>query len=59
MTDCQAFQLGPELVDSLGDLLYRLLALNEACGADAGKALGRVLSKYEHRLASRGMWDQK
>jgi hypothetical protein len=51
MTDCRAFQLGPELVDALGDLLYSILALNEVCGADAGEALGCVLSTYEHRLA--------
>ena len=44
----------PELVDELGDLLYSVLALTEACGADAGEALGRALSKYDHRLAERG-----
>jgi NTP pyrophosphatase (non-canonical NTP hydrolase) len=51
----RTFQPRPELVDELGDLLYSVLTLMEACGADAGEALGRALSKYEHRLAGRGM----
>jgi NTP pyrophosphatase (non-canonical NTP hydrolase) len=51
----RAFQSRPELVDELGDLLYSVLALAEACGVDAGEALGSALNKYEHRLVERGM----
>jgi NTP pyrophosphatase (non-canonical NTP hydrolase) len=51
----RAFQSWPELVGELGDLLYSVLALAEACGADAAEALGHALSKYEQRLIERGM----
>jgi NTP pyrophosphatase (non-canonical NTP hydrolase) len=44
----------PELSGELGDALYSLLALAEACGVDAGGALGATLAKYECRLTERG-----
>jgi NTP pyrophosphatase (non-canonical NTP hydrolase) len=51
-------QLGDEssdaLSDELGDALYSLLALAEACGVDAGAALHAALEKYERRFAERG-----
>jgi len=47
-------QFRPELVDELGDALYSLLVLAEACGVDAGGALIAALEKYERRLAERG-----
>jgi len=50
----RAPQFRPELADELGDALYSLLALAEACGVDADGALSAALEKYEHRLAERG-----
>ncbi|MBU0702542.1 MAG: nucleotide pyrophosphohydrolase [Chloroflexi bacterium] len=47
-------QFRPELADELGDALYSLLALAEACSVDAGGALIAALEKYERRLAERG-----
>ena len=44
----------PELAGELGDALYSLLALAEACGADAKDALNRALEKYEHRSTKHG-----
>jgi ribonuclease-3 len=44
----------PELADELGDALYSLLALTEACGVDANSVLSAALEKYERRLAERG-----
>ena len=44
----------PHLADELGDALYSLLALAEACGVDAEGALGAALKKYERRLIERG-----
>ena len=48
------FQPVPELAAELGDALYSLLALAEACGVDAGEALEAALTKYEQRLARHG-----
>ncbi len=48
------FCAGPELTAELGDVLYSLLALAEACGVDAGQALEAALEKYRKRLARRG-----
>ena len=50
----QALQFQPQLTDELGDVLYSLLALTEACGVDAGGALDAALEKYERRLKQRG-----
>ena len=50
----RASQPRPRLADELGDVLYSLLTLAEACGVDAGDALDAALEKYEHRLAERG-----
>jgi len=47
-------QFRPELAGELGDALYSLLALAEACGVDGGDALGTALKKYRRRLAERG-----
>jgi NTP pyrophosphatase (non-canonical NTP hydrolase) len=47
-------QSRPRLADELGDALYSLLLLAEACGVDASDALGAALQKYERRLAQRG-----
>ena len=44
----------PQLADELGDALYSLLTLAEACGVDAGAALDAALEKYERRLTERG-----
>jgi NTP pyrophosphatase (non-canonical NTP hydrolase) len=44
-------QFRPELAGELGDALYSLLALMEACGVDASSALNAALEKYEQRLA--------
>ena len=43
-----------ELTGEIGDTLYSLLALAEACQVDAGAALEAALAKYERRLAERG-----
>lgn len=45
---------GPELTAELGDALYALLVLAEACDVDAGLALYDALVKYERRLARKG-----
>ena len=50
----RALQSHPQLVGELGDALYSLLALAEACGVDAGSALDAALRKYERRLAKQG-----
>jgi NTP pyrophosphatase (non-canonical NTP hydrolase) len=50
----QPYQPGPELTVELGDALYALLALAEACGVDAELALRDALAKYERRLAQKG-----
>ena len=50
----QSPQLRPELSGELGDVLYSLLMLTEACGVDAGSALNATLEKYERRLAEKG-----
>ena len=50
----RALQFRPQLVDELGDALYSLLVLAEACGVDAGDALDAALEKYERRLTERG-----
>jgi len=47
-------QFRPELAGELGDALYSLLALAEACGVDAGSALDAALAKYQRRLAEQG-----
>ena len=44
----------PEIEEELGDSLYSLLTLAEACGVDAGEALQTVLAKYEQRLKQHG-----
>jgi len=44
----------PELGSELGDALYSLLTLAEACDVSVDDALGAVLGKYERRLAERG-----
>ncbi len=50
----RAPQLRPQLADELGDALYSLLALAEACDVDAGSALDAAMIKYERRLTERG-----
>jgi len=50
----KAPQLCPGLAGELGDALYSLLMLAEACGVDAGSALDTALEKYERRLVERG-----
>ncbi|MEE8390092.1 MAG: MazG-like family protein [Anaerolineae bacterium] len=50
----RAGQFRPQLADELGDALYSLLTLAEACGVDAGNALNAALGKYERRLEERG-----
>ena len=50
----RAGQFRPQLADELGDALYSLLTLAEACGVDAGSALDAALEKYERRLLERG-----
>jgi NTP pyrophosphatase (non-canonical NTP hydrolase) len=47
-------RLGPTMADELGDALYSLLALAEACDVDAGEALEAALRKYERRFEQRG-----
>jgi NTP pyrophosphatase (non-canonical NTP hydrolase) len=44
----------PEIEEELGDSLYSLLILAEACGVDAGRALKSALDKYEQRLQRHG-----
>ena len=46
-------QFRPELTGEIGDALYSLLILAEACGVDAHSALSATLRKYAHRLAER------
>jgi threonine synthase len=43
-----------QLAGELGDALYSLLALAEACGVDGNSALAAALAKYEQRLTERG-----
>jgi len=50
----KAPQARREMADELGDALYSLLALTEACDVDANSVLSAALMKYEHRLAERG-----
>ena len=50
----RAPEFEPQLAGELGDALYSLLALAEACGVDAGRALTAALEKYKHRLSERG-----
>ena len=50
----RAPEFGPQLAGELGDALYSLLALAEACGVDADRVLTAALVKYEHRLSERG-----
>jgi NTP pyrophosphatase (non-canonical NTP hydrolase) len=40
--------------DELGDVLFSLLAVAEACDLDAGAALERSLAKYERRTSETG-----
>ncbi|MBN1811705.1 MAG: nucleotide pyrophosphohydrolase [Anaerolineae bacterium] len=44
----------PELAGEIGDALYSLLMLAEACGVDADDALSATLQKYERRLTDYG-----
>lgn len=53
----RAPQPRPQLADELGDALYSLLALAEACGVDVERALDAALQKYERRLTERGKPD--
>lgn len=56
----KAPQSRPQMADELGDALYSLLALTEACGVDADSVLSAALEKYQRRLAERGeagSWD--
>lgn len=50
----RALQFRQQLADELGDALYSLLVLAEACGVDASDALDAALEKYERRLTERG-----
>lgn len=43
-----------ELAGEIGDALYSVLVLAEACGVDAEDALNDTLQKYERRLAKHG-----
>ena len=45
---------GPELTVEVGDALYSLLALAQACGVDVELALREALAKLERRLAHHG-----
>ena len=47
-------QLRPEIVGEIGDALYSLLVLAEACGVDADNALNSTLKKYDRRLRTHG-----
>ncbi|HHS96747.1 MAG TPA: nucleotide pyrophosphohydrolase [Chloroflexi bacterium] len=49
-----SFQTTADLRAEIGDALYSLLALAEACDVDAGEALEEALAKYERRLAETG-----
>jgi NTP pyrophosphatase (non-canonical NTP hydrolase) len=49
----RAPQFRPQFADELGDALYSLLALAEACGVDADRALNASLEKHERRLIER------
>ncbi len=40
--------------EELGDLLFSLICLANAYSIDLEKALGRMLSKYEQRIAKKG-----
>ncbi len=51
---CFPSQAEDGLENELGDALYSLLILAEACRIDAGKALDAALDKYERRLKTRG-----
>jgi NTP pyrophosphatase (non-canonical NTP hydrolase) len=44
-----------ELAGEIGDALYSLLILAEACGVDADDALNNTLRKYESRLTKHGV----
>ncbi|MCP4537641.1 MAG: nucleotide pyrophosphohydrolase [Chloroflexi bacterium] len=55
----RAPQSRPQLAYELGDALYSLLALAEACDVDAGRALDAVLEKYDRRLTERGKLDSQ
>jgi NTP pyrophosphatase (non-canonical NTP hydrolase) len=44
----------PEFAGELGDALYSLLVLAEACGVDTDDALNATLQKYERRLVDHG-----
>jgi len=46
----RAPQFRPQLADELGDTLYSLLMLAEACRVETDSALSAALEKYEHRL---------
>ena len=50
----RAPQFRRRLADELGDALYSLLTLAEACGVNADGALNAALEKYERRLGERG-----
>jgi NTP pyrophosphatase (non-canonical NTP hydrolase) len=45
---------GPRLEAELGDALYSLLVLGEACDIELGGALDLALAKYEQRLEQHG-----
>jgi NTP pyrophosphatase (non-canonical NTP hydrolase) len=47
-------QARPQLAGELGDALYSLLALVEACGVDGNSALSAALEKYQRRLSQHG-----
>ena len=40
--------------EEMGDVYYSLLTLANASGVDLGRALERVLRKYEHRMMRNG-----
>ena len=44
----------PELAGEIGDALYSLLVLAEACEVDADSAFDETLQKYERRLGNHG-----
>ena len=47
-------QFRSELASEVGDALYSLLTLAEACGVDADDALNSTLEKYDQRLRTHG-----